>query len=107
MTFKESLFTPSSGRGPCVSSAKRRPALALTPGPASRPASLGKAEEERGAGEGLLGVGGGVVRSLFPGGQGQPLPAGRPGLASGPEQPARRVCCDLPFHTLYVLETLS
>lgn len=87
-----------------MSSAKRRPALALTPGPVSRPASLGKAEDGRGLARGCRW---GRARSAFPGGQGQPLPAGRPGLASGPEQPSRRVCRDLPFHTSYVLETLS
>ena len=87
-----------------MSSAKWRPALALTPGPASRPTSLEQAGDEPGAGEGLLrGWGEGCV----PGGQGQPLPAGRPGLASGLEQPERRVCRDLPFHASYVLETLS
>lgn len=42
--------------GPCVSSVKLRPALALTPGPASRLASLGKTVDERelGLARGLL-----------------------------------------------------
>lgn len=45
VTFKESLFTPSQAVSPCVSSRRLCPALALTPGPASRLASLGKTVE--------------------------------------------------------------
>lgn len=41
VTFKESLFTPSSGRGPLRELCEAAPRLGADPGPASRLARLG------------------------------------------------------------------
>lgn len=54
VTFKESCLLHPQAEGPCVSSAKLRPALAPTPGPPSRVAGLGKTWKTGIWGKGLL-----------------------------------------------------
>lgn len=69
VTFKESLFTPCSGQGSCVSSGSLRPALALTPGLHPDPPPAWEKQGARGsrAGEALLRGGEGAGGSLRPG----------------------------------------
>lgn len=105
VTFKESLFTPSSGRGPLRELGEAAPRLGADPGACIQTRQFGKNSRQGGAvfGKGSCGAG---VRALA---QERAVRVtfqlGAPCLLL--EHPAKWVCGDQSFHTSYIPETLS